>query len=42
MWVDFMIAHFMGYSFVMIFWLTIMVRNPKKIFTGHELNQVVK
>jgi len=33
----------MGYSFVYEFLrLAIMVRNPKKIPTGHELNQVVK
>jgi len=38
MWVDFRIAHFMV-TLVYDFWiLAIMVRDPKKILTGQELN----
>ena len=43
MWVDFKIAHFMGYTLFMVFYLKHnMVSNPKMIHTWHKLNQVVK
>jgi len=38
MWIDFMIAHFYRLHFFIIFGITIMVRNSKKIPTGHKLN----
>jgi len=41
MWVDFRIAHFNWLLLFMILRLAIYGENPKKIPTGHELNQVV-
>ena len=42
-WVDFRIARFKIWTFFMSFlFKQNMVRNPKKISTGHEHNQVVK
>ena len=42
--VDFRIAHCYGFHFVyeFLFKQKNMVKNPKKIFTEHKLNQVVK
>jgi len=42
--VDFKIVNFMGCTLFMVFFIfkQNMVRNPKKILTEHELNQVVK
>jgi len=42
MWLDFRIAHFMGYSFVYEFEIINYGEKPKKDFTGHKPNRVVK